>query len=397
MIACSNLLSWEEWRLGDSEFERIDLESAASPEEADELKEMTADEMAVDGYYVVAGIARQEYKKGWKFLTLWNGFGLFEATWEPMSAFIQPDGSIDPIFRSYLVENSEGQLLTCAAILCPSGRRRSNILVPIYVLCLTKLRMLQASGGGGIPQTPPPPVYSLLRATPAGVLAPPGGTLPPHQGRSNTVDRWNTTRPLILFAFQWSVCPIAPACHHTFSAQSSTKNAPTRWTRYPWGWFSPGCPPPYDHLNSGSGSPEHAGLREQIPLRLGLTVAALYSQPPLFSNLPGAVSTLVLMARPTQCVPGHVQESCRAPVTMNVLTATLNRVRHSRHLHVRCLQSTAPAPDVLCSPMPMVTSVSHMAAYQVFSHPASVCLVDHVVHGNCPDVMTLGSQRRAVA
>ena len=31
-----------------------------------------------------------------------------------MSAFIQPDGSINPIFRTYLVENNEGQLLTHA-------------------------------------------------------------------------------------------------------------------------------------------------------------------------------------------------------------------------------------------------------------------------------------------
>ena len=54
--------------------------NAASPEEADELEEMTADEMAVDGYYVVAGIARHEYKQGWKFLTLWDGYGLSEAT-----------------------------------------------------------------------------------------------------------------------------------------------------------------------------------------------------------------------------------------------------------------------------------------------------------------------------
>ena len=86
-------LSWDEWRLSDSEVERIDLENASSPEEADKLEEMTADEMAVDGYYVVAGIAPHEYKQGWKFLTLWDGYGLSEATWEPMSAFIQPDGS----------------------------------------------------------------------------------------------------------------------------------------------------------------------------------------------------------------------------------------------------------------------------------------------------------------
>ena len=107
-------LSWDEWRLSDSEVEHIDLENAASP---DELEEMTANEMAVDGYYVVVGIARHEYKQGGKFLTLWDGYGLSGATWEPMSAFIKPDGSINPICRPYLVEYNEGQLLTCAETL----------------------------------------------------------------------------------------------------------------------------------------------------------------------------------------------------------------------------------------------------------------------------------------
>ena len=117
-------LSWDEWRLSDSEVERIDLENAPSPEEADELEEMTADEMAVDGCYVVAGIVRHEYNQGWKFLTLWDGYGLSEATWEPMSAFIRRDGSINPIFCSYLVENNEGQLLTRAETL--SQRKKKN-------------------------------------------------------------------------------------------------------------------------------------------------------------------------------------------------------------------------------------------------------------------------------
>ena len=117
-------LSWDEWRLSDSEVERIDLENVASPEEADKLEEMTANEMAVDGYYVVAGIACHEYKQGWKFLTLWDGYVLSEATWEPMSAFIQPNGSINPILRTYLVENNEGQLLTRAETM--SQRKKRN-------------------------------------------------------------------------------------------------------------------------------------------------------------------------------------------------------------------------------------------------------------------------------
>ena len=65
-------LSWDEWHLSDSEVERNDLENAVSTGEADKLEEMTADEMAGDGCYVVAGIARHEYKQGWKFLTLWD-------------------------------------------------------------------------------------------------------------------------------------------------------------------------------------------------------------------------------------------------------------------------------------------------------------------------------------
>ena len=117
-------LSWDEWRLSDKEVEEIDLQNAALPEEADELEEMTAKEMAVHGYYVVAGIARREYKQGCKFLTLWEGYGVSEATYEPLSAFIQPDWSINPVFRSYLVENNEGQLLTCAETL--SRRKKKN-------------------------------------------------------------------------------------------------------------------------------------------------------------------------------------------------------------------------------------------------------------------------------
>ena len=117
-------LSWDEWRLSDREVQPIDLKNAANPEETEELEEMTADEMAVDGYYVVAGIARHAYKQGWTFLTLWDRNGLSEATWEPMSAFIQPDGSINPIVLSYLVENNEGQLLTRAETL--SLRTRKN-------------------------------------------------------------------------------------------------------------------------------------------------------------------------------------------------------------------------------------------------------------------------------
>ena len=115
-------LSSDDRRLSDREVERIDLENAANTGEADELEEMTADEMAGDGYYLVAGIARHEYKQGWKFLAPWDGYGVSKATWEPMSAFIQRDGSINPIFWSYLIGNNDGQLLTPAETLSQVGR-----------------------------------------------------------------------------------------------------------------------------------------------------------------------------------------------------------------------------------------------------------------------------------
>ena len=51
---------------------------------------MTAEEMAVDGYYVGTGKAEQEWKQGWKFLTLSENYGVSEATWEPMSGSSHP-------------------------------------------------------------------------------------------------------------------------------------------------------------------------------------------------------------------------------------------------------------------------------------------------------------------
>ena len=60
------------------------------------------------------------------------GYGLYEAALEPMSAFIQPDGSINPIFRSYLVENNEGQLPTRAETL--SQRKKKTSSPGVYLL-----------------------------------------------------------------------------------------------------------------------------------------------------------------------------------------------------------------------------------------------------------------------
>ena len=81
------------------------------------------------------------------------------------------------------------------------------------------------------------------------------------------------------------------------------------------------------------------------------------------------------------CVPGHAQDTGRAPILVSVLMPALNWDRYPKHLHIGCFRSLAPALVVPGNPMPAVTSVSQMAADQVCSHLASDCLVDHVLHG----------------
>ena len=48
-----------------------------------ELPDMNAEEMAKEGFYLVKSVLRHRYRQGWRFLTLWEGFGVAEATWEP--------------------------------------------------------------------------------------------------------------------------------------------------------------------------------------------------------------------------------------------------------------------------------------------------------------------------
>ena len=73
----------------------------------------------------------------------------------------------------------------------------------------------------------------------------------------------------------------------------------------------------------------------------------------------------------------HVQDSSRAPVSVSVLTPPLNWDWSSKHLHIRCFWSSAPALVVPCTPMLVDSSVGE-------------CLVDHVLHGICPNAMTFG-------
>ena len=82
----------DKWHLSDKDVEGMNLECCANLKESHQLEEMTADGMAVDGNYMVACIARNEYQQGCKFCTLRDGYGLSEATGGPMSAAIFATG-----------------------------------------------------------------------------------------------------------------------------------------------------------------------------------------------------------------------------------------------------------------------------------------------------------------
>ena len=45
-----------------------------------ELPDMNAEEMAKEGFYLVKSVLRHRYRQSWRFLTLWEGFGVKEAT-----------------------------------------------------------------------------------------------------------------------------------------------------------------------------------------------------------------------------------------------------------------------------------------------------------------------------
>ena len=60
-----------------------------------ELPDMNAEEMAKEGFYLVKSVLRHRYRQGWRFLTVWEGFGVEEATWEPFSAFVLPEGRLN--------------------------------------------------------------------------------------------------------------------------------------------------------------------------------------------------------------------------------------------------------------------------------------------------------------
>ena len=117
--------SGEEWELNDEEIAAPDLQGAASPMDVEgELPNMNAEEMAKEGFYLVKSVIRHRYRQGWRFLTLWEGFGVEEATWEPFSAFLLPERCQNSVLVDYLSQNNLGELLRLARTLACQKKPR---------------------------------------------------------------------------------------------------------------------------------------------------------------------------------------------------------------------------------------------------------------------------------
>ena len=69
-------------------------------------------------------VVRHHYRQRWRFLTLREGFGVDEATWEFFSAFLLPEGRLNSVLVDYLSQNNPGKLLGLAATLASRKKPR---------------------------------------------------------------------------------------------------------------------------------------------------------------------------------------------------------------------------------------------------------------------------------
>ena len=91
---------------------------------AAQLPDMNAEEMDKEGFYVVKSVLRHRYRQGWRFLSLWEGLGVEEATWEPFSAFVLPEGRPNSVLVDYLSQNNLAELLRLAETLASKTKAR---------------------------------------------------------------------------------------------------------------------------------------------------------------------------------------------------------------------------------------------------------------------------------
>ena len=105
-----------------------------------DLPDMNAEEMAKEGFYLVKSVLRHRYRQAWRFLTLWEGFGDEEATWEPFPAFALPEGHLNSVPVDYLSQNNPGELLRLAETLASKNWEKGlNLTLTCLSVCVSVL------------------------------------------------------------------------------------------------------------------------------------------------------------------------------------------------------------------------------------------------------------------
>ena len=85
---------------------------------------MNAEEMAKEGFYLMKLVIRRRYPQGWCFLILWEGFGVEEATYQPFSAFVLPEGPRNSFLLDYLSQSNVAEFLRLAKTLVSQKKPR---------------------------------------------------------------------------------------------------------------------------------------------------------------------------------------------------------------------------------------------------------------------------------
>ena len=93
-----------------------------------ELPDMNVEEMAKEGFYLVKSVLRHRYRQGWRFLTLWEGIGVKEATWESLFPFVLPERRLNSVLLDYLSQNNVGELLRLPETLASKTKARDGTL-----------------------------------------------------------------------------------------------------------------------------------------------------------------------------------------------------------------------------------------------------------------------------
>ena len=62
-------------------------------------------------------VIRHRCRQAWRFLALWEEFGVEEAIWESFSVFVLPEGRLNSVLVDYLSRNNLGKLLRLAETL----------------------------------------------------------------------------------------------------------------------------------------------------------------------------------------------------------------------------------------------------------------------------------------